>query len=48
MLEIKNAKEYFDSKVRFKIISNNYVSIMFLYLTFNEYGFTEEISNIQC
>ena len=37
-----------DSQVRLRMISHNYVSIMFLYLPRNEYGFTKEISNIKC
>ena len=41
-------KEDFYAKVRLRIISHNYVGIMFLYLPFNECSYPREISNIQC
>ena len=50
ILKVKSSyKIYkFYLKVRFKIITYNYVIIMFLYLTFNGYNFPEEIFIIKC
>ena len=41
-------KEDFESQARFRMIANNYIRIMFLYLPFNECGYPRERSNIQC
>ena len=41
-------EKQFDSKVRFKITANKYVSNIYIYLSFNEFCFPEEMPIIKC